>query len=251
MTVPRVTTVMPTFNEGDRLGAFLEDWVAGATVHPTPVVTAIVVDDGSRPHEEARQRAAVNAATARLRATNAPHRISYLRAERNQGKGASIRWGWSQADPAATWWSFIDADGAVPAREYWRLASMLAGIPVDIVCGSRVLMAGRSVSRSLFRHLQGRTFATVVETLFRLGFYDTQCGMKFFRASAVRPLLPRLQEDRWLLDIELLALLTRAGAHAIEVPIDCHERGGSKLVLGIDPVRMLVRVVRLHRRVGS
>ena len=250
MTVPRVTTVMPTFNEGDRLGAFLEDWAAGATVHPRPIVTAIVVDDGSRPHEEARQRAAVNAATARLRATNAPHHISYLRTERNQGKGASIRWGWSQAEPAATWWSFIDADGAVPAKEYWRLASLLDSTPADIVCGSRVLMAGRSVSRSLFRHLQGRTFATVVETLFHLGFYDTQCGMKFFRASAVRPLLPRLQEDRWLLDIELLALLTRAGAHAIEVPIDCHERGGSKLVLGVDPLRMLARLVGLHRRLG-
>jgi hypothetical protein len=72
--------------------------------------------------------------------------------------------------------------------------------------------------------------------------------MKFFRASAVRPLLPKLQEDRWLLDIELLTLLTRAGATAVEVPIDCHERGGSSLVFGLDPIRMVVRLARLHRR---
>ncbi len=109
-------------------------------------------------------------------------------------------------------------------------------------------MAGRSVSRSFFRHAQGRTFAACVESLFRLGFYDTQCGMKFFRASAVRPVLARLQEDRWLLDIEVLALLTRAGASAVEVPIDCHERGGSALVFGIDPIRMIVRLLKLHRR---
>jgi hypothetical protein len=64
----------------------------------------------------------------------------------------------------------------------------------------------------------------------------------------VRAVLPKLQEDRWLLDIELLTLLTRAGASALEVPIDCHERGGSSLVFGIDPIRMLVRLGRLHRR---
>lgn len=249
MSVARVTTVVPTFNEGDRLGAFLEDWAADACAHAAPIVTAVVVDDGSSPQDEARQRAAVNAATLRLKAAGAPHRIVYLRAERNQGKGASIRWGWSQAaDAASTWWSFIDADGAVPASEFWRVASMLDNLPADIVCGSRVLMAGRSVSRSFFRHAQGRTFAACVESLFRLGFYDTQCGMKFFRASAVRPVLARLQEDRWLLDIEVLALLTRAGASAVEVPIDCHERGGSALVFGIDPIRMIVRLLKLHRR---
>jgi len=32
------------------------------------------------------------------------------------------------------------------------------------------------------------------------------------------------------------------------VPIDCHERGGSSLVFGIDPIRMIVRLARLHRR---
>ena len=249
MFVVRVTTVIPTFNEGDRLCAFLDDWVTGALTHSLPIVTAVIVDDGSHPHEEARQRAAVSAATARLQAAGAPHRLVYLRAERNQGKGASIRLGWSQAaDAASTWWSFIDADGAVPATEYWRVASMLCSTKTDIVCGSRMLMAGRSVTRSRFRHAQGRTFAACVERLFHLGFYDTQCGMKFFRASAVRPVLPRLQEDRWLLDIELLAILKRNGSEAMEVPIDCHERGGSSLVFGIDPLRMLVRLARLHRR---
>jgi glycosyltransferase involved in cell wall biosynthesis len=243
---------MPTFNEGDRLGAFLEDWVSDACAHDSPIVTAVIVDDGSNPQEEARQRAAVNAATARLRAAGAPHRMVYLRVERNQGKGASIRWGWSHAaDAASTWWSFIDADGAVPASEFWRVASMLCGTQADIVCGSRVRMAGRSVSRSFFRHAQGRTFAACVDSLFHLGFYDTQCGMKFFRASAVRSVLPKLQEDRWLLDIELLGLLTRAGAPAIEVPIDCHERGGSALVFGIDPIRMIVRLLKLRRRLGN
>ena len=248
MTEVHLTTVMPAYNEGDRLTGFLKDWATDACRFRNPIATAIVVDDGSGPEEEARQRAALNAAPTILRAANAPHRLVYLRATRNQGKGASIRWGWSQADASTQWVSFIDSDGAVPAREYWRLATSLPASEVDAVCGSRVLMAGRSVKRSLFRHLQGRTFATAVESLFHLGFYDTQCGMKFFRASLIRPLLPSLREDRWLLDIELLALLKRAGARFVEVPIDCHERGGSSLIPGIDPIKMFIRLVQLHRR---
>lgn len=212
------------------------------------MVTALVVDDGSKADEGTRQRQAVDEAADMMKRAGSPHGIQYLRAPRNQGKGASIRWGWSQADANTDWLGFIDADGAVPAREYWRLASQLPDAQADAVCGSRVKMAGRSVERSLFRHVQGRAFATGVEELFHLGFYDTQCGLKFFRASLLRPALPQLQEDRWLLDIEVLTLLNAARARFEEVPIDCHERGGSSLVVGIDPLKMVIRLVKLRSR---
>ena len=177
MRTVNVTTVMPAYNEGDRLSAFLQDWASEGLRQTSTIVTALVVDDGSKADQEARQRQAV-----------------------------------------------------------------------DAVCGSRVKMAGRSVERSLFRHVQGRTFATGVEELFHLGFYDSQCGLKFFQASLLRPVLPQLQENRWLLDIEVLVLLREARARFTEVPIDCHQRGGSSLVFGIDPLKMAVRLVRLRAR---
>jgi dolichyl-phosphate beta-glucosyltransferase len=239
---------MPAYNEGDRLSDFLLDWASEALPQASTIVTALVVDDGSKADQESRQRKAVDAAAEILRQGGAPHGIQYLRAQRNQGKGASVRWGWSRADANADWLGFIDADGAVPAREYWRLASSLPDVTADAVCGSRVKMAGRSVERSLFRHVQGRTFATGVEELFHLGFYDSQCGLKFFRAPLLRPVLPLLQENRWLLDVEVLFLLKEAHARFAEVPIDCYERGGSSLVFGIDPLKMAVRLVRLRAR---
>lgn len=240
-----ITTVIPAYNEGDRLSTFLQDWAQCATTHDAIRATAIVVDDGSNPREAAQQKDAVTAASNLLRPC--AHRISYVANDRNCGKGAAIRFGWSRADADAVWLGFIDADGAVPAREYWRVASELPAATADAVCGSRVDMAGRSVSRSRFRHLQGRTFATVIEKLFHLGLYDTQCGFKFFRAAALRPVLAVLQEDRWLLDVEVLARLRARGARFSEAPIDCHERGGSALVFGIDPVKMAVGLLQLRR----
>jgi len=243
-----IVTVIPAYNEGDRLRSFLQDWAASAGTHCTVRATAIVVDDGSRTQEAAAQRDAVTAASNLLRQCDSPHRILYVAADRNRGKGAAIRLGWSHADEAAMWLGFIDADGAVPAREYWRVCAELPDAISDAICGSRVNMAGRSVSRSAFRHLQGRTFATVIEELFHLGLYDTQCGFKFFRAASLRPVLASLHEERWLLDVEVLAMLKARGGRFTEMPIDCHERGGSSLVFGVDALRMMVRLLRLRHR---
>jgi dolichyl-phosphate beta-glucosyltransferase len=244
----RLTAVVPAYNEGDRLPAFLSDWVSEGLHCSAIAATLVVVDDGSAPDHETRQRSAVDVAEKTLRTSLAAHHVAYVRAPRNQGKGASIRMGWHRADADEEWLGFIDADGAVPAREFWRVAGLLPSAPADAVCGSRVKMAGRSVERSLFRHIQGRVFATCVEELFHLGFYDTQCGLKFFRAALLRPLLPRLQEDRWLLDIEVLDRLMASRARFTEVPIDCHQHTKSSLVFGVDPLAIAVRLLPLRRR---
>ena len=250
MSVPSIVSVIPAYNEGDRLFTFLQDWAAAAVRHTSISVTGVVVDDGSREADAARHQHAVETANRTL-ADGTCHQLRFLRTPENHGKGASIRRGWHEAGGDADWLGFVDADGALPAREFWRLASALPDAGADVVCGSRIKMAGRTIERSLFRHLQGRVFATVVDHLFHFGMYDTQCGLKFFRASLARPMLPTLQETRWLLDVELLARAQGAGARCLEMPVDCFQRGGSSLVVGIDSVRMFVRLVRLERRLRS
>jgi glycosyltransferase involved in cell wall biosynthesis len=252
MSAPLLVAVIPAYNEGERLPAFLRDWTGEALRRPGRPIVAIVVDDGSDAAHAARHREAVEHGKRVLAAAGSPHSLRFLAADRNTGKGAAIRLGWRAADSRAAWIGFVDADGAVPASEFWRLGDTLSHDDgsFDVLCGSRVKMAGRSVERSLFRHLQGRTFATIVEEMFHLGFYDTQCGLKFFRGAMVAGVLDELSEDRWLLDIEVLARLKAHGARCIEAPIDCHERGGSALVFGIDPLRMMAGLWRLKRRLA-
>jgi dolichyl-phosphate beta-glucosyltransferase len=246
---------MPAYNEGERLPQFLRAWAEQGASRREPVVTALVVDDGSAPGHESAYVQAIAEANEVLARAGAPHRIEYHRVPTNRGKGAAIRRGWSFADPAAEWLSFVDADGAVDPREFWRLAEQLPAAACDALCGARVATAGRSLRRSMFRRLQGRFFAAAVEQVFHLGLHDTQCGIKFFRAGRVRAFLERLREDRWLLDVEVLAWLKIMNARVVEVPIDCHERGGSAVVLGVDPLRMLAGLValraRLPRRPGA
>lgn len=246
---PTVSVVLPAYNEGTRLPAFVAELTRESLEQTSPVLELIVSDDGSAPEHRERERESVEQAQARLAAAGAPHRFRFEAAERNGGKGSAIRAGWRRAAPEAEWWAFLDADGAVNAREFLRLATLAATSPqLDVVVGSRVRMAGRNVERSFFRHLQGRVFATLTDTQFNLGYYDTQCGAKLFRASLLRPLLGQLQEDRWLLDVELLVLLHARGARALEVPIDWADAGDSKVRFGVDAARMFWGLRQMRRR---
>ena len=251
LPTPVVTLVIPAYREGGRLPALLDDLVREGLAGSAPATEVVLVDDGSPAPHPAQERLAVEAAQGRLAAAGSAHRIRFVAAARNRGKGAAIRFGWAQADAGSAWLGFLDADGAVSAREAWRLVRLIeAPDAPDVLAGTRMLMAGHVIERSLYRHLQGRVFATLAENLLHLGFYDTQCGIKLFRAALLRPILPTLREDRWLLDLEVVALLQRAGARCREIPIDWSDPGGSKVVPGLDALRMLGGLSRLRRRIG-
>jgi glycosyltransferase involved in cell wall biosynthesis len=210
----------------------------------------VAVDDGSTPADSAAMRAGVDAAEAALRAAGTPHAFRFVRAPRNGGKGSAIRLGWRHAHVAADWLGWVDADGAISADELMRLIGVACDAPdTDVVAGARVKMAGMRVERRVFRHLQGRVFATLTELVLGLGVYDTQCGIKLLRADRLRPLLPQLREDGWMLDVVLFALLRARGARVLEVPIDWTDAGTSKVQFGVDPLRMLWALLRIRSRV--
>ena len=117
-----VSTAVPAFNEGGRLSAFLCEWAEAAVGHPGIAVEIIVVDDGSGSAHESLQRRGVEAAANVLQGAGSDHRVRYLRAPSNQGKGARSAWDGVTPTRRAQWLGFIDADGAVPAREFWRVA---------------------------------------------------------------------------------------------------------------------------------
>src|SRR5512146_2048580 len=115
-----VSVVIPAFNEGQRLPHFLRDLTEIAATVRHVRVEFLVVDDGSAPEHAGRHAAAVVDAQRALHESGAPHRVTLVVQERNQGKGSAIRRGWAEAHRDAGWLGFVDADGAVGAPEVWR-----------------------------------------------------------------------------------------------------------------------------------
>lgn len=229
----RALIVVPCWRESRRVGVLLD---AAASCAPEGVeVSWLLVDDGSGPAEAA------------ALAKAAAGRAEVLALPRHEGKGAALRAGFEAAlargfELAA----FVDADGSARPDQAGRVLARLAQRPeLSAVIGSRVLMLGRRVNRSACRHYLGRVFATFVSLLFGVPAYDTQCGLKAFRAAALRRHLERPTDRRWVWDTQLLLSLLAAREPVEELPIDWEEAGGSRL-RALDGPRMALALLRFR-----
>jgi len=190
-----VTLVVPCYNEANRFD--LE--ALGVALGRNEGLRLLLVDDGSTD----RTRQTLDAAAARH-----PTRTRVLPLARNVGKAEAVRQGLLQAlvdhpDFVGYW----DADLATPFEALSDFLTIFERQPqLEVVIGSRVQLLGRHITRSKLRHYTGRIFATCASLVLGLPVYDTQCGAKLFRATAVLSgILNRPFASHWIFDVELLA----------------------------------------------
>ena len=202
----------------------------------------LVVDDGSRgDHHQVYQEL-----TRSIQAVP----IQLLEHPVNLGKGAAIRTGFRHARGA--WVGFADADGSTAADEVVRVAQLALHSPdLDGIFGARIVMLGREVVRKHRRHVTGRVFTTLLSLILRIPVYDSQCGCKFFRRATIAPLLELCKEQRWLFDVEIIALGYFKHLKFLEVPISWQDVPGSKVHLLSDGIRMAIGLWRIRRRQHS
>lgn len=235
MTVT-LSLIIPAYNEAERLPKHLREIQAYLDRTYGDRYEVIVVDDGSEDDLPAVLESA-SESWPQLRSIHLPQ---------NQGKGAAVRAGMLAA--AGDRLLFSDADGATPIGEERRLtAAMEQG--ADVAVGSRLLPAADIPRRrGLLRGLAGRLFAAVARRSLGLPVRDTQCGFKMFRREAARSLFEAAIEDRYLFDLEILALAVRQGLRIAEIPVEWNEVPGGRF----RPLRELPRALgglwRLRRR---
>lgn len=234
----RALVVVPAYGESRRIGALLD--AVPSCVVPGLAVGWLIVDDGSGPGEP-------EAIAALVLKRGLQDRVSVFALPRHAGKGTALEAGFRRGlAEGFDLISFIDADGSAAPSELARVLSRLLEKPrLAGAIGSRVLMLGRRVRRRPLRHYLGRLFATFVSVLFAAPVYDTQCGLKAFRAQALARHLDAPADPRWVWDTQLLLAMLEAGEEIEEVPIDWAETPGSRLRL-LDPARMAWSLLRFR-----
>ena len=244
--------VIPHYNDADRLEPFLKSLVEVLPSH----FSILVSDDGSTAFQRDHLNRAIGKYTTQVRESG-PSILLPLFVDKNTGKGGAVRRGWDYGLGGEvcefSLLAFADADGAVVATEIVRAERHVRQNhqEIDALFGSRVKMLGRTVTRSLKRHLSGRIFATLVSWLGNVPAYDTQCGLKILKTDTYRKIRPRMQTLGFAFDVELCLLLQAAGSRMIEFPIDWHDVPGSKVSLIRDSILMGIEVVRISRCVQS
>ena len=227
---PNLSIVVPFFNEIHRVGLTLPDIVGLAN----PSVEVVLVDDGS------------NDGTVKVlrEAAQNTDNVHFHGLARNYGKGAAIRAGIAVTTGLTV--MFMDAD----------LDTDLADLPVllqalesaDVAIGSRSSDAAELRETTRIRSSMGNLFNLAVRKVTGLEFPDTQCGFKAFRGEVARHLFSQCQVDGFAFDVEVLVLAEMAGLKIVEVPMNWTQVGGSKVRLGIDPLKMLWDIRRIRRR---
>ncbi|MEO6122255.1 MAG: glycosyltransferase [Ilumatobacteraceae bacterium] len=191
--------VIPCYNEAERL-VQADVVVLAADAHRS----VVLVDDGS-----------TDATLALLQTLAATHeRIHLVSLPDNVGKAEAVRAGVRYAiDQGADIIGFCDADMATPVAEMVRLDGLARDLPtLQVVLASRVALLGHHVERSILRHYLGRLFATASSVVLRTRVYDTQCGAKLFRNSAMfAAAVDEPFHSRWSFDVELLGRLLSGG----------------------------------------
>lgn len=216
MSAPRLSVVIPAFNEEGRLPATLvriREHLAGRGV----AFELVVVDDGS-----------TDATTEAARAVPGP--IQVLRHPVNRGKGHAVRTGMLAASGALR--LMTDADLSTPIEELGRLEAALDQ-GFDVAIGSRALAGSRiEVHQPAYREALGRLFNRLVQALLLPGLQDTQCGFKLFTAAAASAAFAACRLDGFCFDVEALYVARRRGLRIAELPVVWRNDAATRVGLG-------------------
>jgi glycosyltransferase involved in cell wall biosynthesis len=200
-----LSVVMPVFNEADTIAS-----VVKTVLLQRPVQQLVIVDDCS-----------TDGTWDKLQplAQNEP-RVKLTRHPVNQGKGAALRTGFTQA--TAPYVIVQDADSEYDPAEYYRLLIPILSGKADVVFGSRFI--GSDAHRVLFYwHSMGNKVLTTLSNMASgLNLTDMEVCYKIFRREIIQSI--KLEENRFGFEPEITAKVAKLKVRIYEVAISYYGR---------------------------
>jgi dolichyl-phosphate beta-glucosyltransferase len=235
---PPFTLVIPAYNEERRLPTSIRDIKAFFKNVSDPIEVLVVV-------EKSKDRTFELALAA---AADDP-RIKVIDNQVHRGKGYAVKSGMMRAQGEIVF--FNDADLSTPLAEIFVFLGHFNEHPeTDIIIGSRAHAQSQILKRqNWFRQLLGRTFNKFVQFFGVRGIKDTQCGFKAFRLQACRDIFRRQTLNGFAFDVEVLMIAEEMGYKIDIQPVRWINSPDSKVRILIDPLKMLVDLVRTRRLV--
>src|ERR1041384_949372 len=121
----------------------------------------------------------------------------------DKGRGGAIRRAWLESKAEIL--SYMDVDLSSDLFAFPPMIEALLSTGFDLATGSRLLKTV-TTKRSFRREVLSRTYNHLIKSIFRTTFSDAQCGFKAATRRAVVDLLPRVENDGWFFDTELLVI---------------------------------------------
>jgi dolichyl-phosphate beta-glucosyltransferase len=208
-----ISIVIPVYNEGERIEAFLTDVVTFLSKQ-TYSYEVIIVNDGSI---DATVKLANN-----VLGKHIPDKFRILELATNQGKGAAVKNGMLAAQGEYVF--FLDADGSTAIEVIDGFIPTFSP-EIDIYMAVRTKKHFAPFKRVFF----GKGYIKLSNFLLGLTISDFTCGFKCYRLEAARKVFSRQLLKNWSFDAEDIFIAKKEGCKIKEIPVYWEHTGGSKV----------------------
>ena len=161
-------------------------------------------------------------------------------AERGRGRALKQVWQSSQADIL----TYMDVDLSTSLDDFPPMIQPLVAGEAGVAIGSR-LMKKSKTSRGFKREFISRCYNKIIKLTSQTKFSDAQCGFKAIRRDVAKRFLPKIKDNEWFFDTELLIKTERAGVPIHEQPVTWIEDTDSRVKIvktAVDDLKGLHRV---------
>ena len=170
-------------------------------------------------------------------------KLSLFRLE-EKGRGRAVKRAWSNS--GADFCCYMDLDLSTDLKHLPNLLKSLRN-GSDIAIGSRLAEGARVEGRTTIREITSRTLNFFfIKLWFGTHFSDAQCGFKAVTKNVVEKLIPKIKDNEWFFDGELLIVGEKSGYKIHEEPVHWVDNPGStvRLISTImGDVRVMLRLL--------
>lgn len=155
-------------------------------------------------------------------------KINLFRLE-EKGRGRAVKRAWSES--TSDFCAYMDLDLSTDLKHLPKLINALEN-GYDIAIGSRLAKGADVEGRTILRELTSRTLNFFfIQMWFRTHFTDAQCGFKAVTRRVVDELIPKIKDNDWFFDGELLIVGEKSGYKIYEEPVHWVDNPGSTVRL--------------------
>lgn len=206
--------VIPVYNEEKELSASIMTLASYCEKHLRDFIWSIIIADNA--------------------STDQTYQIAHTLSKKNpkihavhlnkKGRGRAVKYAWQKhvADINAYMDVDLSSDLAHLPPLVWSLAR-----GYDIAIGTRNAWGARVYGRTPLRTFTSKMYIFLIKLFFWVHFSDAQCGFKAVSARVVRKVIPKIADNEWFFDTELLIFAEKTGFRIYEEPVTWTDNPGS------------------------
>ncbi|MBI2420751.1 MAG: glycosyltransferase [Candidatus Levybacteria bacterium] len=146
-----------------------------------------------------------------------------------KGRGRAVKRVWSQSK--CDYCVYMDLDLSTDLVHLPNILKKL-GEDYDVAIGSRLAKGAKVEGRTFMRELTSRALNFFfIQFFFHTHFTDAQCGFKAVTRKVVENLIPKVKDNEWFFDGELLIIAEKSGYKIYEEPVHWIDNPGSTVRL--------------------